>query len=218
MFTPETSTVSCIESKAPKVPADDLNVLEVPAQIYQPEILFPRRLFGKQYRSFQSSWFAKFQWLHYDEINDSVTCFTCRKHARSLQFESKREDAFIKSGFSNWKKALRAFEVHQQSQTHQASQTIEKLAPTGSVHVMEALNENKSYEMKINRGCLVKIIEFCNLLLVKVLHPKEMKTTILTCSSCSNFWEKKIHTCRSEYLRKEHGSISVTTFKTIFFH
>ncbi len=41
---------------------------------------FPKLSFGKNkpvLRSFQSSWFSKWPFLHYDEANDSVYCHTC---------------------------------------------------------------------------------------------------------------------------------------------
>ena len=31
------------------------------------------------YRSFQSSWFIKWSWLHYDQVNHKAFCFTCLK-------------------------------------------------------------------------------------------------------------------------------------------
>ena len=41
---------------------------------------FPQRSFGQTNpakRSFQSSWFAKGTWLHYDEANDLAYCHVC---------------------------------------------------------------------------------------------------------------------------------------------
>jgi len=38
---------------------------------------FPKRKFGEKnpvYRSFQSSWFKKWPWLHYDQANDKAFC------------------------------------------------------------------------------------------------------------------------------------------------
>lgn len=49
---------------------------------HQPRSLnFPSRQFGKTKvvsRSFQSKWFDKYKWLHYDEAQDAAYCYTCR--------------------------------------------------------------------------------------------------------------------------------------------
>ena len=42
--------------------------------------LFPsfiKRNYGKQRRSFLSAWYYKYQWLHYQEQDDSVLCYYC---------------------------------------------------------------------------------------------------------------------------------------------
>ena len=38
---------------------------------------FPRCQFGKSSRPFQSQWFLKWKWLHYDEAKDAAFCFIC---------------------------------------------------------------------------------------------------------------------------------------------
>jgi len=48
---------------------------------HQPcEFKFPKRDFGyknKVKRSFQSSWFKRWSWLHYIEQDDKVYCYVC---------------------------------------------------------------------------------------------------------------------------------------------
>ncbi len=57
------------------------SLTKLPEKPFQPtEIAFPRRHFGKSsvvYRSFQSAWFRKWKWLHYDVGSDKAYCFTC---------------------------------------------------------------------------------------------------------------------------------------------
>ena len=51
--------------------------------------------------SFQPSWFDHFPWLHYDEENEAVFCFTCLKadETKSLSTRSiSHSDAFTKVG------------------------------------------------------------------------------------------------------------------------
>ncbi len=74
----------------------------------QPKKLsFPSRLFGKkgEKRSFKSSWFDTWPWLHYLEGNDSVLCFYCTQVTEKQllpEANSKTDPAFISVGFINW--------------------------------------------------------------------------------------------------------------------
>lgn len=85
---------------------------------------FPLRSFGKQQRAFCATWYNKYPWLHYQEADDSVLCFYCvvaekRGLSSSAAVRSKSaDDAFIRTGFSNWKRALEKFEKHQNSLSH----------------------------------------------------------------------------------------------------
>ena len=60
---------------------------------------FPQRQFGKKtvvLRSFQSSWFRSWSWLHYNEATDSIVCFLCAKAHREQKLNSKNADtAFV---------------------------------------------------------------------------------------------------------------------------
>ena len=63
----------------------------------------PKREFGqtgKVYRSFQSSWFGRWKWMHYDATNDLAICHLCMMGAKSGKLSSSSESAFIFSGFS----------------------------------------------------------------------------------------------------------------------
>ena len=83
----------------------------------------PKKGYGKQNRSFQQKWFEQFPGLHYNEENDSVLCFICEKQnaKENLISASKKEEAFLKGVFSNWKKALDIFKEHEASQCHKTS-------------------------------------------------------------------------------------------------
>ena len=71
--------------------------------------------FGKRNPSCQSLWFTEFNWLDYEEVNDSVRCFICKKHLKNLEMEKSKEEAFLSTGFCNWRKALDSFKEHQKS-------------------------------------------------------------------------------------------------------
>lgn len=120
--------------------------------------LFPKTAFGKQNRSCQSRWFTDYNWLDYNEKNDSVTCFICKKHFNKIEMEKNTEEAFLSVGFRNWKKALDAFREHQKSKGHVAALTFEITIPKCG-NVKEMTSDQVKKDMQENRNCLLKIIE-----------------------------------------------------------
>ena len=86
----------------------------IPESPNQQVFTFPQWMFGSQQRSFCSSWYNKYPWLHYLESTDSVLCFYCMvADRRGLPVTKNKDEAFCKAGFTNWKKALEKFEKHQ---------------------------------------------------------------------------------------------------------
>ena len=88
---------------------------------------FPNSKIGSQNRSWQYQWFRQDPWLDNDIRNDSVSCFYCKNqnNQSNLQGERCKEDAFLKTGFKNWKKALVKFKEHQGSKCYRAAVTNE---------------------------------------------------------------------------------------------
>ncbi|KAK1368890.1 zinc finger MYM-type protein 1-like [Heracleum sosnowskyi] len=70
--------------------------------------VFPPTQCGENMRSFQISWFHNREWLEYSISKDAAFCFWC------YLFGERRagEQAFIKNGFQNWKKAKEKFREH----------------------------------------------------------------------------------------------------------
>ena len=97
-----------------------VNVSDSP---YQPKnFKFPAKTFGSKNptkRSFQTAWFERFKWLHYDERRDAAYCHTCLKALQSGMLTSSNADpAFTKNGFSNWKNSMekkKGFQKHESS-------------------------------------------------------------------------------------------------------
>ena len=116
---------------------------------------FPLRTFGKQKRSFCSSWYQRYPWLHYQEASDTVLCF--HRHVaekRHLPLSLNKEDAFIKVGFSNWKKAIERFNKHEQSIVHrQAVDLVEKI-PSTTKNVGDMLSSAYAQQKAENREML----------------------------------------------------------------
>ncbi len=96
----------------------------VPEANQPKNIKFPVQSFGKQTatRSFNSKWFDRFKWLHYDKDKDAAFCFTCIKASnKNLILSTIGEGAFIETGFRNWKNAFdkkKGFYKHESSECH----------------------------------------------------------------------------------------------------
>ena len=113
----------------------------LPAKPHQPwSFHFPKKELGRNVivkRCFQPSWFVKWPWVHYNEAQDSVFCFTCIKASseNKIQWASNSEAAFITAGFSNWKDASAKFAKHQSSSCHRESmlKTVTLPITTGDV-------------------------------------------------------------------------------------
>ena len=74
------------------------NLPDIPDSPHQsgPGFKFPKRSFGKAtvvFRSFQSTWFRQWPFLHYDEANDLAYCHTCVKGFKEKKMKAAKADA-----------------------------------------------------------------------------------------------------------------------------
>ena len=78
-------------------------------------ISFPKRTFGKKQivkRAFQWSWFKTWNWLHYDEVNDTAFCYYCGKAEQEGKLKATNKDvAFITKGLQTGRMLQTAFVV-----------------------------------------------------------------------------------------------------------
>ncbi|XP_042410010.1 uncharacterized protein LOC121999390 [Zingiber officinale] len=72
--------------------------------------VYPKTTFGNQERSFQGTWYKKYTWLEYSISKDAAFCFWCYLF-KPLNKENV-DNAFIKDGYNNWKRALERFNRH----------------------------------------------------------------------------------------------------------
>ena len=100
--------------------------------------VFPKTAFAKQNQSCQAQWFVEYKWLDY-KVNYNFTCFICKKHLKKLDQKKNKEDAFLRTKFRNWKKAITSFRDHQQSKCHLAALTFEVTVPQ-CLHVIAFAN------------------------------------------------------------------------------
>lgn len=72
-------------------------------------------------RCCHAEWFKTWTWLHYNETQDAVLCFTCTSAiARNLlpSREKRSETKFTEVGFRTWKKGPEKFRDHEKSEFH----------------------------------------------------------------------------------------------------
>ena len=104
---------------------------------------FPSRAFGKTKvvnRSFQSKWFDKYKWLHYDEAQDAAYCYTCKTAEEQNKLRTKYKDlAFISRGFTNWKDGPVGFTKHEGSDCHKEAVLVTEVIPHETQNVGEQL-------------------------------------------------------------------------------
>ncbi|XP_048731003.1 uncharacterized protein LOC125648123 isoform X3 [Ostrea edulis] len=118
--------------------------------------------FGKknpELRSFNSSWFKPYPWLHYDEAKDLAFCFTCMGAAKEGKISnSKVGGSFISTSFSNWKDATSKFRKHQDSDFHKESVERKVKLPRETKDIGEVLSAAHSEEKTRNRQQLLTIL------------------------------------------------------------
>ena len=124
---------------------------------------FPQRELGKTSvvkRSFQRKWFERWSWLHYDEDRDLAFCFVCvaAYQKNLLQSAHCLEQAFISTGFSNWKDATAKFSKHEASRCHKDSVMKMITLPATTSDVGELLSSQLAKERLKRRKCLLKLL------------------------------------------------------------
>ena len=99
--------------------------------------------------------------MHYDEISDSVFCYICVNQNNKCNLTSARnkEQTFISTGYSNWKKALSRFKEHQTSECHKVAVDFEIVLPKTCGDVIDMTNTIAKETRAQNRHYLAKIIE-----------------------------------------------------------
>jgi hypothetical protein len=162
-FPPTTSlltTASVATYTSTIVPSTPL--LELGSKPHQPiKTDFPKRLFGTKMRSFQTSWFQQWPWLHYSEVQDKVFCYYCVKATKQGLEICKSDPCFISNGFNNWKSATernRGFRKHEESEMHKNSIDRLLIVPNSSGDVGELLSSTHTADKKRNMKTLLKIL------------------------------------------------------------
>ena len=124
-------------------------------------VSFPKVSFGKgsKKRSFQSSWFDRWPWLHWTESNESVLCHVRIQAVKAGTLLAKTCDqAFISRGFKNWNDATRVFRCHELSSCHKEAIEMVITLPATTKHIGELLSSILAEDRKNNRLMLLHIL------------------------------------------------------------
>ena len=141
---------------------------DVPPEPHQPQNhSFPKWQFGQKNvvnRSFQSSWFGKWKWIHYDAAGDLAYCFICLNGMKSGKVNKGSighagESAFISGGFYNWKDATRCFNKHEASLLHKASVDAVITVPQTCSDVGVILSKAHASEKLKNREYVFQVFQ-----------------------------------------------------------
>ena len=116
-------------------------------------------------RSFQDQWYQGRSWLEYSIKKDCVYCYYCRHFSfgSSALTKRKQHDAFVSTGFRNWKRALekeRGFERRITSK-HYIVACNNYLSYRQRIKtkrtVINILNSGRVQHIRRTRGRLIKI-------------------------------------------------------------
>ncbi len=83
-------------------------------------INFPARQIGSKVRRFRVAWYDQYSWLEWNNSKHAAFCHTCMMacQLKLMTFSHNVEDAFTRTGFTNWKHALEKFTAHERSSAH----------------------------------------------------------------------------------------------------
>ena len=129
-------------------------------QPYHPHIDFATSKLKqrKQCHMFKSIWFSQHKWLTYCVTQNKAYCYYCRTAVRRgiICFTKKHKEAFISTGFENWKKAKERFKEHEQCQLHlEACLKLEMLKRTS---VATRLSNQLRLDQERRRNILLKLL------------------------------------------------------------
>ena len=108
-------------------------------------------------RRFLPKWFKDYSWLEWDSENVAAFCHPCRQiDLQGIKTNGFSEDAFVKRGFVNWKKALERFAKHEKSSSHIAAVYKFTSINKGSNIICE-LDRASELQRKVATRCLEHI-------------------------------------------------------------
>ena len=125
-----------------------------------------RKLQGKKWRQFSPNWYKDYKWLVLCSTRLKAFCSYCQQSDKKGLLSENRMgggDAFLSSGFDNWKKARESFTVHEKSAVHREAMLKSALVKQPSIATQ--LSNQARQEQQFNREMLLKEISSLRFLL-----------------------------------------------------
>lgn len=123
----------------------------------------------KSSRRFLPKWTAIHEWLVYKEEIDRAFCSVCKTAYEVFKLKSDDEhslNAFVSTGFSDWKNALRKFQNHEFSHNHRKASTA-VIARRNDSSISSVISKQSQQSRVDARFCLHKIFETIKFLAVQ---------------------------------------------------
>lgn len=120
-------------------------------------------------RNFLTKWTLTFEWLSYDEHLDKAFCAVCKTAYETWKMSNADEtnlQAFVKKGFSNWKKAIEKFKIHECSDHHRKA-AIATVTRNTDLSLSKIISRQSEQSRIDARHCLLKIYESVKYLAVQ---------------------------------------------------
>ena len=120
---------------------------------------------GKRFRNFLPRWYSTYPWLNLCITRHKAFCIYCQYCTKKnlLCFSKKGEDAFVSTGFNNWKKAHEKFLKHAQSDLHK--EAILKIQLIKQKSVDAVMNSQIVVQQRNHQHMLIKQISSLKYLL-----------------------------------------------------
>ena len=137
---------------------------EIGSAPHQPlSFKYPKREFGKKVivkRSFQSQWFSRWSWLHYNEEKDAAYYFNCVKAYKEGKLQSVGcvESTYISKGYNNWKDAAVKFSAHEDSACYKTAILKTITIPSTHADIGESLSSQHAQEKLERQKCFLKLL------------------------------------------------------------
>ena len=123
---------------------------------------YPKKEYKDNNQSFQPQWYKRWKWLHLNEQNNSVTCYVCwHAHLHHMLPNMKIDDAFIESGYTNWKNATdtkKGFNQHEKSAVHRSAVNRFVEVPSSTDDIVGTVTKNLLEIQQKKISALMKIL------------------------------------------------------------
>lgn len=156
-----------------KIIIDDVKKESVFRNTWVPPVtyIFPVQQSQSFTRHFQRKWLNDYPWLAYSDIHKGLFCKTCVLFLTNIESgkgSHQQVNQFVRSPFTNWKKATESFANHAKHNYHKdaciSAESFLSVFDSKILDVCSQINKNKKKEIEENRKKLKTIIQtlkFC---------------------------------------------------------